>query len=296
MEAKQVPNPSRHPQSSSRAPGPVRVLSITGGKGGVGKTNVAINLALGLARDGKKVMLMDADLGLANIDVLLGLVPRYNLSHLIGGSRTLDEILTAGPAGVQLIPASSGVTWMTNLSIAQQASLIHAFSDLTELPDVLVVDTAAGIHDSVRNFCIAAQEVLVVLCNDPASITDAYALIKVLSREHGLQQFRVLANMVSDQQEGHQLFTTLERVTDRYLQTDLEFVGCIPYDPNLRRSNMQQRALLDAYPQSRAALAFTRLAKQVNGWPCRAHGTGNGLEFFMERLLQGNPGYSGEKS
>lgn len=296
MEIKKIYSNPDAPKRNPALPVPVRVLSVTGGKGGVGKTNIAINLALGLIGTGNRVMLMDADLGLANVDVLLGLAPKYNLSHVISGTRDLQQIITPGPMGLQLVPASSGVAEMTDLNLSQQAGIIHAFSDLTDPPDVLVVDTASGLHRSVRSFCVAAQEIVVVVCNDPASITDAYALIKVLSREQGVQRFRILANMVGDQNEGTLLFTKLERVTDRYLQVELDFMGAIPYDPNLRRSNMQQRSLLESYPQSKASVSIKNIATLIGSWPWTEYGAGNGLEFFMERFLHSNQRYAEKTS
>ena len=163
----------------------VRVMAVTSGKGGVGKTNVSVNLAAAMINNGKDVMLLDADLGLANIDVLLGLNPTYNLAHVLNGSRSLEEVIVKGPGGLKIIPAASGIKNMANLSPAEHAGLIKAFSELSDRLDVLVVDTAAGISDSVISFTRACQEVIVVVCDEPASITDAYALIKVLSRDYG---------------------------------------------------------------------------------------------------------------
>ena len=156
-------------------PKPVKVIAVSSGKGGVGKTNVSVNLAVALANTGKEVMLMDADLGLANVDVLLGLNPSYDLSHVISGERTLEEVMVEGPNNVKIIPGSSGISHMANISSAEQAGLVRAFSEIGDVVDVLIVDTGAGISDSVVNFCSASQEIIVVVCDEPASITDAYA-------------------------------------------------------------------------------------------------------------------------
>ena len=172
-------------------PKPVKVIAVSSGKGGVGKTNVSVNLAVSLASSGKEVMLMDADLGLANVDVLLGLNPAYDLSHVISGERTLEEVIVEGPNNIKIVPGSSGISRMANITPAEQAGLVHAFSELGHVLDVLVVDTGAGISDSVVSFCSAAQEVIVVVCDEPASITDAYAFIKVMSREHGVERFQI---------------------------------------------------------------------------------------------------------
>src|SRR6202042_2318622 len=167
---------------------PVKVIAVTGGKGGVGKTTVSANLAVSIAAQGRDVLLLDADLGLANVDVVLGLHTRYHMGHVIKGECALEDAIVTGPHGLQIVPAASGIKHMANLSETEHAGIIRAFSDLYHRIDVLVVDTAAGLNDSVTTFTQAAHHVLVVVCDEPASITDAYALIKVLSREHGVQR------------------------------------------------------------------------------------------------------------
>ncbi len=263
---------------------PVKVIAVSSGKGGVGKTNVSVNLSVSLAKMGREVMLMDADLGLANVDVLLGLNPSYDLSHVISGERTLEEVVVTGPANLKIIPASSGISKMANLQAIEQAGLIQAFSELGYALDVLVVDTGAGISDNVVNFCSAAQEVIVVVCDEPASITDAYAFIKVMSREHGIDHFQILANMAHTSSEGREMFHKLSTASDRFLDVMLTFMGSIPYDPRLRKAVQHQRALVEAFPASPAAQAIKRLAKQVDNWP-EVASSGGQLEFFIERLV-----------
>lgn len=265
-------------------PDPVQVIAVTGGKGGVGKTSVSVNLAASLAAQGERVLLFDGDLGLANVDVLLGLTPRYTLEHVLDGRCTLEEAVTPTTAGFSVIPAASGVSRMAGLSTAEHLGLVQAFSHLTTGLDVLVVDTAAGIADSVRQFCQAAQNVLVVVRDEPASLTDAYALIKVLNRSHGVQRFRVLANMSPAAGAGEQLFQKLERVTSRFLDLVLDYVGEIPEDPLLRAAIRGQRSVVQVYPSSPAARAFSRLAKLAARWPASSGPRGN-VEFFIERLL-----------
>lgn len=264
---------------------PIRVLAITGGKGGVGKTNISANLGIALSELGRRVMLLDADLGLANIDVVLGLHPQFDLSHVMRGERDLEEIIVEGPHGLQVVPASSGIREMAALSTAEHVGLIHAFSDLGNNLDTLIVDTAAGISDSVISFCRAAQEVVVVVCDEPASITDAYALIKLLNKEYGMSRFRVLSNMVHSAQEARDLYNKLCRVTDRYLDVMLNSLGGIPYDETLKKAVKGQQAVVHAYPRSRAAQAFKNLAKKVDGLPMPVGASGH-LQFFVERLLQ----------
>jgi len=266
-------------------PRPVRVVAVASGKGGVGKTNVSVNLAVALSAIGKEVMIMDADLGLANIDVLLGLRPTHNLSHVMSGERTLEEVILPGPGGIKIVPASSGVKDMSNLNEAECAGLIRAFSELSHDIDVLLIDSAAGISDSVVSFSRAAQEVIIVVCDEPASITDAYALIKLLNREHGIRRFRILANMAHSIQEGRELFSKISKVTDRYLDVTLDYLGHVPYDEYLRKAVQKQQPVVTAYPRSKAAAAFKNLAKKADNWPM-PDSAGGHLEFFVERLIQ----------
>nr|WP_175628238.1 MinD/ParA family protein [Thioalkalivibrio denitrificans] len=266
------------------APRPVQVIAVTSGKGGVGKTNVSVNLAVALSQAGRRVMLMDADLGLANVDVLLGLQPRANLSHVLQGDLGLEEILVEGPAGISIVPAASGVARMADLAPAEHVGIVRAFSELPQPLDVLVVDTAAGLHDSVVSFCRAVQEVLVVVCDEPASITDAYALIKVLSRDNGISRVRVLANMVRGPEEGRSLFRKLTAVCDRFLDVTLDYAGAVPHDDYLRKAVQRQQAVTIAYPSSPAARAFKDLARKADTWPIPGGSSGR-IEFFVERLV-----------
>ena len=272
---------------------PVRVICVTSGKGGVGKTNITVNLALALSLQNQSVMLLDADLGLANVDVILGLHPLYNLSHVISQERTLEEIILAGPNGVRIIPASSGVKRMAELSPEENAGLVSAFSDLNDSLDILLIDSAAGISDSVVTFCRAAHEVVVVVCDEPASITDAYAMIKLLSQDYDVDRFHILANRVLTTQEGRDLFAKLVKVSDRFLDVTLNFFGSIPEDPQLRKAVQAQRAVVEAFPGSRSAEAFHRLATQIiSRWPMPRTASGY-LQFFIERLI--NPDYAFEE-
>ena len=264
---------------------PVQVIAITGGKGGVGKTSVAVNLATALAARSRRVVLLDGDLGLANADVFLGLSPRYTLAHVLAGERTLDEILVEAPQGFKLIPAAAGAADLAQLGPAEHLGLIRAFSSLASRLDVLIVDTAAGLSHSVLQFSQAAQQVMVVICDEPASITDAYALIKVLSRNHGVERFRILANQIRLPGGGRELYQRFERVAARFLDVTLEYAGEIPDDDCLRRSVRGQRPVLDEYPSSPAARAFKKLAAHADSWPVPAGPRGN-IEFFVERLVR----------
>ncbi len=271
----------------SLAPGPVQVIAVTGGKGGVGKTSVAINLATAMNSAGKRVLLLDGDLGLANVDVLLGLSPRQTLAQVLDGTCTLEEVIVETSQGFHVVPAASGVANMANMSASEHLNIVQAFSSLATKLDVLIVDTAAGIAHGVLQFSQAAQHVLIVVCDEPASITDAYALIKVLSRNHGVRQFQVLSNLCGKSGDGTHLFQKLERVTSRFLDVVLVYAGEVPEDPYLKRAIREQRPVTEAYPASPAAQAFKKLAIKAVKWPVPPGPRGN-LEFFVERLVRRN--------
>ncbi|TWX54111.1 MinD/ParA family protein [Colwellia hornerae] len=264
---------------------PVKVIAVSGGKGGVGKTNVSLNTAIALGQLGQRVLVLDADLGLANVDVMLGLRVKRNLSHVLSGECELDDIIIEGPAGINIIPATSGSQSMVDLTPAEHAGLIRAFSDMNTKFDILIVDTAAGISDMVLSFCRASQDVMLVVCDEPTSITDCYALMKLLSRDHGVFKFKVVANMVRTPREGQQLFGKLSKVTDRFLDVALELVAVIPFDENIRNSVRKQKVIVEAYPQSPAAVAFKSLAANLIKWPVPKQASGH-LEFFIEQLLE----------
>jgi flagellar biosynthesis protein FlhG len=272
----------------SASAGPVQVIAVTGGKGGVGKTSVAVNLATTLASTGRRVMLLDGDLGLANVDVFLGLSPRHTMAHVLSGERTLEEIILESPHGIHVVPGASGVAELANLSAAGHLNLVQAFSALSTRVDTLIVDTSAGIAHGVVQFAQAAQHVLLVVCDEPASMTDAYALAKVLSRNHNVTRFHVLANMVRIPGEGVALFEKLQRVTSRFLDVTLEYVGEIPEDSYLRRAIREQRPVTVAFPASPASRAFKKLALKADKWPVPDCPRGN-LEFFVERLVRRPP-------
>lgn len=264
---------------------PVRVVAVTGGKGGVGKTNLSVNLAVSLAEMGKRTLLMDADLGLANVDVLLGLSPKFTLADLIAGRCGLEDVLVEGPDGLLIVPASSGFRHMAELQPAEHVGLVNVFSELQRALDVMVVDTAAGITDSVLTFCQAAQDTVVVVCDEPASITDAYALIKVLSRERGVDRVHVIANMVRDPNEGRRLYEKLARVCERFLgDVALHYLGAVPQDDWLRRAVQRQQAVVKAYPGSPSARAISEIARLTARWQPPSGARGN-VEFFVERMI-----------
>ena len=262
----------------------IKVIAVTGGKGGVGKTNITLNTAIAMAKQGKRVMVLDADLGLANVDVMLGLRVERNLSHVLSGECTLDDVLVTGPHGIKIAPATSGSQSMTELSPTEHAGLIRAFGELRTPIDVLIVDTAAGISDMVLSFSRASQDIMVVVCDEPTSLTDAYALIKILNRDYGVHKFKIVANMVRDLREGQDLFSKLSKVTGRFLDVTLELVATVPFDENIRKAVRKQTAIVDAFPASPAAVAITRLAQLALQWPIPRQPGGH-LEFFIEQLV-----------
>ncbi len=261
-----------------------RVYAICSGKGGVGKTNVAVNLALALAKQGQRTMLLDADVSLANVDVLLGLQPKFNLGDVLAGNADLESTLLEGPFGVSIVPATSGDFDMTELDSAEQAALVNAFQGLPATPDVLVVDTAAGITPGVARFVGAAQHAFVVVCDEPASLTDAYALIKVFSQNYGIHRFNIVTNQSRERRGGARLFEKLARVAGAYLDVVLRHAGDIPEDRQLRKAVQEQRAVVDAYPSSPAAAAFQGLANSVTRLPAPT-GANGAIEFFLEQLV-----------
>ena len=262
-----------------------KVIAVTGGKGGVGKTLTAVNLGAALALAGRRTMLLDADFGLANVDVLLGMKARLNLEHVISGQCALEDVVLTASSGLRVVPASSGSIGMAALSRQQHAGLIGAFSHLLEPLEVLLVDTAAGLGDGVVTFSEAAQRGVVLVCDAPASLTDAYGLIKVLARRGSGARFEIVANMVESAAEGRELYDKLTRVCERFLGLTPAYFGYIPYDDYLRQAIRRQTTVVEAFPQSLSARAFQRLARVTDGWaaPVRARG---GVEFFVERLVR----------
>lgn len=260
-----------------------KVIAITGGKGGVGKTNIAINLGVALAKKQLDVMLFDGCLSLSSIDVLLNLSNEWNISHFINGEKELQEIILEGPCGVKIIPSASGLSKMSTLSLQEIAGIIQAFNDLHSMTDVLIIDTAPGISPDVLTFSCAADDIIVTMCNDPASLADAYALIKVMSKEYNTLRFNIVVNMVRTHNEGYDLFVKLARVVDRFLDATLFYAGSIPYDRLLKSATQQRISFLESYPSSPAAIAIKQLGDKISRWP-NVDMENNNICFFSERV------------
>jgi len=242
-----------------------RVITVTSGKGGGGKSNLAINLAISLSRLGKKVVVLDADFGLANIEVMLGIRPQYNLSDLMFRGKSLSEIITEGPENVGFISGGSGIREMTNLTKEQLINLSSRLSELDRQTDVVIIDTGAGISGNVMEFVVLSGEVLLIATPEPTSITDAYALLKTLNyqpeftREHC--HIKLIANKVSNEKDGRELFEKLSVVADKFLNISLEYMGAVPSDNNMSKAVMKQQPLSVAYPNSQAARAIDDMAR-----------------------------------
>lgn len=269
---------------SDRPSARIQVIAVTSGKGGVGKTNVTANLAIALAKLGKKVLVLDADLGLGNLDVLLGLVPKYSLEHVFAGARSLSDVIVPGPEGIAILPSTSGIHELTALTADQQLLLEDQLELLTQSIDILLVDTGAGISSNVLFFAVAAHEILVVASPEPTSITDAYALMKVLSNQYSEKQFRLLVNMADGPTEAHEVYRKLGVAADKFLNISIDYVGYIPYDDYVPMSVCRQQAVVELYPRSPAAREFAKLARTVSGWKVPDFPKGT-MQFFWRRQL-----------
>ncbi len=262
----------------------IRVISVTSGKGGVGKSNVVSNLAIALSAQGKKVLLIDADLGLGNLDVLLGLSPVYNMNHVLNGEKSLAEILIDGPAGIKIIPAGSGVQEFTSLGQHEKLRLLDELDMLEEQFDILIVDTEAGISENVTYFTVAAQEIIVVVTPEPTSITDVYALIKLLATRYSEHHFKVLVNMAKDSEDALEVFRKLANVAGRFLDISLDYLGCVVKDEKVVEAVKRQKAVTELFPESEAANCFATLAKRVIENTRQTRLKGN-IQFFFRRFL-----------
>lgn len=285
-----VDKPAPLPNARPRGPRgkrilPAAVFAVSSGKGGVGKTNVVANLATLLARAKKRVLAMDADLGLANLDLFLGVAPNHTLADFFSGAASLDEIVVTNRDGIMLLPGASGMAEITALSHDQKAALLTELDVMTQEFDVILIDTGSGISDAVTYFTSAAQEIIVVVTPEPSSITDAYALIKVLASSHRQKRFSILANHVADEAQGRRLFDTLSGAALRFLNASLDFIGWIPSDGQLRGAVARARMVVNEAPEAPSSRAFARLADQVLRVAGRTKVKDN-MQFFLRRRLE----------
>lgn len=268
---------------------PVQTISVVSGKGGDGRTAVALNLAIAMSRLRSRVLLMDANLALGNIDLALNVKQQFNLSHLIKGSKTLQDIVVTGPEGVSIVPSAHGDAEMSQLSQVEHIGIVNAFSSLPVAADIMFIDNDAGVSRSVLDFTHAARQVLVVVCDEPASLQNAFLTIKAISANRGTDRFRVIANKVSSSQHGLDVYSELFRMTDRYLDVLLEYCGSIPQDDMMLQANQERTSVLEAHPGCKSARSVERLANKIKEWPKPLEPKGQS-EFFVERLV--NPSFN----
>lgn len=261
------------------------VLSVTSGKGGVGKTNISVNLAYCLSKMNKKVLILDADLGLANVDVMLGIAPKLNLFHLFHDNEALSNIIVNTKYTFDILPAASGVSEMLSLSTGQKLELLEAMDFLEDELDYLIVDTGAGINENVIYFNLAVQQRLLVLTPEPTSLTDAYAFIKVLKTKHDIDRFKIIVNWAKSKEEAKNVFKKLYNACDHFLSgVVLELSGIVPLDSKVKKAVASQVPFCHYDSESSASRALTELAKTVNKWAPDKNLDGN-IKFFWKKLL-----------
>lgn len=263
-----------------------RVIAVTSGKGGVGKTNIVGNLAVCLSRMGKKVVIVDADVGLANMDIIFNLRPQYNIRHVISSEKTLNQVMVKSSHGIKIVPGGSGFADLTQLNEGEKLNLLSEFETLSDQADFILVDTGAGISSNVLYFNCASDECVVIATKEPTAITDAYAMMKVMSQEYGTKYFKLIVNMVDSAADAKRVYASLSGALDKFLKTVvLEYAGYIPFDRQLQKAVQKRGLLMDQTPDSPAAKAMEDIAAQLANSPGRTHSNGN-LSFFMNRVFQ----------
>ena len=265
-----------------------KVLSVTSGKGGVGKTAAVANIGLSLARSGNKVLILDADLGLANVDVVFGLTPTYNLNHFFSGEADLEAIMVKGPHDIRILPAGSGLQSFIQLDSDHKLKLLDGLDSLNIYFDYLLIDTEAGISENVTYFNTAAQEIILVTTPDPAAITDVYALMKLLSTRYHEKHFNLAVNMVANEEEALDVYRKLSIVSNRYLDISIDYFGSIPFDRQMTEAIRKQQVIVELYPSSKTARAFAAIAERVVTITTKRYPKGS-VQFFWKQLLQANP-------
>jgi len=277
-------NPVRTNNTQNNVEKATTVYSITSGKGGVGKTAVCANLAYNLASMGKRVLILDADLGLANIDVVFGLSPSYNLNHFFTGEYDLQDIMVDGPLEIKILPAGSGIQNFTRLDSNQKMRLLDGLDSMQNHFDYVLIDTEAGISENVTYFNTAAQEILVVTTPEPTAITDAYALMKLLSTQYHEKKFNLVVNQIRTENDALDVYRKLTMVANRYLDISIDYLGSIPEDRQMIDSIRKQKVISELMPGAKITAAFRQLASRVCTEPSQVTPKGN-LQFFWKKLL-----------
>ena len=263
---------------------PMRVICVTGGKGGIGKTTISINLAIAYAKMKKKVLLFDADMGLANVDIRLGLTPEKTINDFLSGTCDLNEVCISGPHGIKVIPAASGIQKMAELSAQESFELIRSFSSLTDEIDIMIIDMAPGISTQVIELTHASQDILMVVCNDPASLMDSYAIIKILHQKYGRDRFGVLVNKVRNLQEGYDVFTRFQGAIGKFIHVSMQYIGHLPQDDYVGIAACEGVSVVDKYPHAAVSTAIHNLCHGLSHW--HENAVSGGIPFFFERLIQ----------
>ena len=268
-----------------------RIITVTSGKGGVGKSNVAINLAIQFRRMGQRVIILDADFGLANIEIMFGTVPKHNLSDLIYQGKNIKDVITWGPEGVGFISGGSGISGMYNLSRDYLVYIIVNLAELDAIADTIIIDTGAGIADAVMEFLVASGEIILVTTPEPTSITDSYSLLKALNQQPRFNKdntvIKAVSNRVSSAEEGQQLFNKLNAVVARYLKLPLSYLGEVPQDQMLARGVMQQTPVSIQYPNSKSSKAFEQIAARLTDKNAEATIKPRGMAAFFSHIITG---------
>lgn len=276
-------------QQTSQVPAQARVLTITSGKGGVGKSNMAVNLAVQLSRLGKRVIIFDADIGLANVEVMFGMIPKYNLSDVLYRGMSMRDIITKGPMNIGFISGGSGVMGLNNLTRDQILSVVSRLSELDSMADIVLVDTGAGISDSVMEFVLASPEVLLITTPEPSSLTDSYSLIKTLYRNPDFNYketvINVIANRVNSAEEGQAVFDKFSSVVSKFLNWNVNYLGLIPQDPDVERAVRQQQVVSIYDPQAESSQAFAKIAESLVSGENRYYDIKGGFSRMIYRFL-----------
>ncbi|MBF0118080.1 MAG: MinD/ParA family protein [Desulfobacterales bacterium] len=273
-------------KTKSKGKEPPRVFSITSGKGGVGKTNIAGNLAVAFTELGKNVVIFDADLGLANIDIIFNVHPPYNISNVISGEKKLAEIMVEVTPGIRIIPAGSGFANLTYLTDGQKLNLLTEFDEIGDKIDIFIIDTGAGISSNVLYFNLAADDCILIATPEPTSITDAYAMTKVMSQQHNTKHFKLLVNMVENVEEAKKVYKNLVNAADKFLHdVVIEYLGYIPYDNSLKMSVRNRTPVMKMYPDSASSKSIKKIAGDLIKSARRFDSDGN-IKFFFKRYIE----------